>query len=150
MMGEIVVRRARADELDAVAALHRRSREDAMPFMRGMHTVDEDRAFFRERVFAACDVWVAEFNGEPAGMCAVRPGWIDHLYVDPKHQRRGIGTALLREALAANETVQLWTFLANDRAIAFYEARGFVRIRETDGAGNEEHQPDALYAYRRP
>jgi hypothetical protein len=31
------------------------------------------------------------------------------------------------------------------QARRFYEARGFALIQETDGTGNEEKEPDALY-----
>jgi hypothetical protein len=40
-------------------------------------------------------------------------------------------------------------FSANRRARRFYEARGFALVRETDGAGNEEKGPDALYRWTR-
>ncbi len=147
-MDDIRLRRARVDESDAVAALHRLSREAAMPFMRGLHTVEEDRAFFRERVFPACKVWVAERDGVLVGMCALRPGWLDHLYVHPAHHGRGIGTALLRKALESNDTLQLWVFQSNVNAIRFYERHYFELVRKTDGRHNEERQPDALYRFR--
>jgi hypothetical protein len=44
---------------------------------------------------------------------------------------------------------QLWTFQRNAQARRFYEARGFVLIQETDGARNEEKEPDALYLWTR-
>jgi hypothetical protein len=37
----------------------------------------------------------------------------------------------------------------NTRARRFYEARGFVLTEETDGAGNEENEPDARYLWVR-
>ena len=147
VMDEFRLRRARGDESDAVAALHQVSREHAMPFMRGLHTVEEDRAFFRDRVFRECQVWVAERNGDIIGMCAFRPGWLDHLYVHPAHQRGGVGSALLRKAIDENEALQLWVFQTNEKAIRFYERHGFTLARVTDGLENEERQPDALYVY---
>jgi hypothetical protein len=36
------------------------------------------------------------------------------------------------------------TFQKSARARRFYERRDFVLIRETDGAGNEEKESDAL------
>jgi putative acetyltransferase len=145
-MSEFRVRRARSEESDAVAALHRLSRESAMPFMRGLHTVEEDRAFFRDRVFTECEVWVAEHGNTLVGMCAFRPGWLDHLYVHPAHHGSGIGTTLLRKALAANDVLYLWVFQSNEKATRFYERHGFTLLRTTDGSHNEERHPDALYA----
>jgi putative acetyltransferase len=43
--------------------------------------------------------------------------------------------------------LHLWTFQRNDRARRFYEGRGFVLVRQTDGSGNEEKEPDALYVW---
>ena len=46
--------------------------------------------------------------------------------------------------------MRLWTFQRNQRARRFYERRGFRLVLLTDGADNEEKEPDALYEWRRP
>jgi len=143
----LTVRRAGAEESDAVAVLFRLCKETSLPYLPDLHTREEDRAFFRERVFTTCEVWVAEDDGALAGFCAFRAGWVDHLYVHPKHERKGIGAALLRTAMASNAEVRLWTFLRNTNARAFYEAQGFRCAQTTDGRDNEEHEPDALYVW---
>lgn len=141
------LRRAGIAESDAVAALFRASKEAALPYLPVLHTPDEDRAFFRDQVFAVCEVWVAERDDRLAGFCAFREGWVDHLYVDQAHHREGIGSALLRAAMDRNDSLRLWTFQRNERARRFYEARGFVCERMTDGE-NEEREPDTLYVWR--
>ena len=146
-MRDIVLRRARDDESDAVAAVFRVSLRTAMWFLQDRHTADEDRAFFRDHVFVTCEVWIAERDGELVGLCAFREGWVDHLYVHPAHQRRGIGVALLRKAKDANERLQLWAFQRNENARRFYESQGFGLEKTTDGRDNEEHEPDALYIW---
>ena len=148
-MHDVVVRRARDDESDAVAALFRLSKETAMPYLPDLHTAEEDRAFVRDRVFTTCEVWVAERDGELAGMCAFREGWVDHLYVHPGCLRTGAGAALLLKAKHANDRLQLWAFQRNENALRFYEAQGFRLLRTTDGRDNEEGEPDALYAWER-
>ena len=120
-----------------------------MPYLRGVHTAEEDHAFFRTHVFAACEVWIAERAGVFAGFCAFRTGWVDHLYVHPAHQRGGIGAALLLEAKNANVRLQLWAFQRNENARRFYESQGFRLVKTTDGRDNEEREPDALYAWER-
>ena len=60
-----------------------------------------------------------------------------------------LGRALLDKAKARHGLLRLWVFQQNSRAITFYEHNGFRRIRETDGASNEENVPDALYGWRR-
>jgi putative acetyltransferase len=148
-MRDIAIRRARDDESDAVAALVRLSKETAMPYLPKLHTPDEDRAFFRDRVFAECEAWVAEREGDVVGICAFRAGWVDQLYVHPAHRRIGIGAALLRKAKDANDRLQLWAFQRNTNALRFYESQGFRLVKTTDGADNEEREPDALYAWMR-
>jgi putative acetyltransferase len=148
-MSDLVLRRARDDEIDAIAALFRLSKETAMPYLLKLHTPDEDRAFFRDRVFAECEVWVAEWRSALAGFCAFRPGWIDQLYVHPAHQRNGIGTALLRNAKDVNGHLRLWAFQRNENALRFYESQGFALVTTTDGRDNEEREPDALFAWER-
>ncbi len=148
-MRDIMLRRARDDESDAVAALFRLSLQTGLPFLAERHTLEEDRAFFRDRVFAACDVWVAERDGELVGLCAFREGWLDHLYGHPEHHRSGIGAALLQKAKDANEQLQLWAFQRDENALRFYESQGFRLVKKTDGQHNEEREPDALYAWER-
>jgi hypothetical protein len=45
---------------------------------------------------------------------------------------------------SAFDRLQFWTFQRNVQARRFYEARGFALIQQTDGAQNEEKEPDAL------
>ena len=89
------------------------------------------------------------------GLLAVEADWIEQLYVLPRLQARGAGSALLDQAKWLRpEGLQLWTFAANHMARRFYERRGFVAVAETDGAENEERTPDVRYAWtpagRRP
>jgi len=144
----VVIRRASVDESDEVARVFRLSRETALSFLPDLHTPEEDRAFFRTHVFPACEVRVG-CDESIIGFIAFREGWIDHLYVHPDHFRRGYGRTLLAEAKARHTPLQLWTFQKNLGAKRFYEADGFRLVRETDGAGNEEREPDALYMWSR-
>jgi len=100
------------------------------------------------------DVWLAEESGLPVGFLAIRrsraEGWevLEKLYVDPEAQSRGIGTVLLDQAKALRpDGLHLWVFQRNIGAIRFYERHGFRLVKLTDGTGNMEHEPDALYAW---
>jgi GNAT superfamily N-acetyltransferase len=83
------------------------------------------------------------------GIIAFRDDWIDQLYVLPEAQGRGTGSALLQVAQRAFDRLQLWTFQRNEKARRFYEAKGFALVEETDGADNEEKEPDARYLWTR-
>ena len=145
-----MLRRLELADMNMAARVHRTAFDSALPWLAGLHTPGEDRWFFRERVFRTCDVWGAFDDATMIGMLAFREDWIDQLYVLPTAQGRGIGTDLLEVAQSAFDRLQLWTFQRNGPARRFYEARGFALVRETDGARNEEKEPDALYVWTRP
>jgi putative acetyltransferase len=121
-----------------------------LPWLAGLHTQDEDRRFYRERVFPTCTVWGAFDNDGLVGIVAFREDWIDQLYVLPRAQGRGVGTALLEIAKSQAKKLSLWTFQRNDAARRFYERRGFAAAKETDGSENEEREPDVLYCWVAP
>jgi GNAT superfamily N-acetyltransferase len=145
-----MLRRLELADMDSAARVLRTSFDQALPSLAGLHTPEEDRWFFRERVFNACEVWGAFESAAMVGVLAFRKDWIDQLYVLPNVQGRGVGTELLRVAQNAFDRLQLWTFQCNVQARRFYEARGFALVQQTDGAGNEEKEPDALYLWIRP
>jgi len=61
-----------------------------------------------------------------------------------------VGSALLEVARSVWPDLQLWTFQRNHGARRFYERHGFVVVRETDGADNDEKEPDVLYSWQSP
>jgi GNAT superfamily N-acetyltransferase len=143
-------RRLQRDDMDAAARVHRASFDQALPSLAGLHTPEQDRWFYRQRVFGTCEVWGAFEGAVPTGIIAFREDWIEQLYVLPEAQGHGVGTALLQIAQRAFDRLQLWTFQRNAAARRFYESRGFVLIEQTDGARNEENEPDARYLWMRP
>jgi ribosomal protein S18 acetylase RimI-like enzyme len=144
-----MLRRLELIDMDAAARVLRTAFDQALPWLTGLHTPEEDQWFFRERVFTTCDVWGAFDGAAMIGMLAFRKDWIDQLYVLPTDQRRGIGTELLQVAQSSLDCLHLWTFQRNIRARRFYEAKGFALVEETDGRRNEEKEPDALYLWKR-
>jgi GNAT superfamily N-acetyltransferase len=144
-----MLRQLELADMDAAARVLRASFDEALPWLAGLHTPEEDRWYFRERVFKTCEIWGA-FDGDVMiGLIAFRMDWVDQLYALPTEQRCGIGSELLQVAQRSFDRLQLWTFQRNTQARRFYEARGFVLVRETDGAGNEEKEPDVLYLWTR-
>ena len=144
-----MLRQLKLFDMDAAARGLRTAFDHALPALAGLHTPEEDRLFFRERVFTACEVWGAFDGAAMTGMIAFREDWIDQLYVLPEAQRRALGTQLLQVAQSFTDRLKLWTFQRNAQARRFYEARGFALVQETDGAHNEEKEPDALYLWTR-
>jgi GNAT superfamily N-acetyltransferase len=144
----VILRRAVEGDARDIAIVHCTAMRISLSFLPEVHSDEEDLRFFSERVLPTNEVWVADADGEAAGYIAFDDDWIHHLYLLPRFQAQGIGPQLLALALADGRTRRLWTFQQNDRARRFYEARGFVLLQLTDGSGNEEKTPDALYEWR--
>lgn len=135
--------------MDAAAGVHRAALLHALPIFEGLHTCEEDRWYFRERIFPMREIWGAFEESTLVGIIAFRQAWADQLYVLPSAQRQGVGTALLDIARNAFPSLNAWTFQRNTTtARNFYESRGFVKIKETDGADNAEKEPDILISGR--
>jgi ribosomal-protein-alanine N-acetyltransferase len=111
------------------------------------HTLDEAAAFFRGRVLAECEVWVAVRDASLAGVMAIAPPWIRQLAVFPERQRRGVGTALLAEARRRSpRELRLYTFRRNVPARAFYERHGFTAVA-FGTSPTPESEPDVQYRW---
>jgi GNAT superfamily N-acetyltransferase len=143
-----LVRPATPADAPAIAALFTASRRAAMPWLREVHGPGATAAWFRAAVLPRREVLVA---ADPAGallaFIAFGGGEVEHLYVAPGARGRGLGSRLLGLAQARATSLELWVFQRNAAARAFYERRGFRLVGTTDGAGNEEREPDARYRW---
>jgi GNAT superfamily N-acetyltransferase len=119
-----------------------------MPWLPILHSRGEMIACFAGHVLLHEEVLVAEMNELVMGFMAMEGDHVDHLYIAPAYQGRGIGDTLLAMAKELRPSgLTLWTFQRNAQARRFYEARGFVASEFTDGSRNEEREPDVLYAW---
>jgi GNAT superfamily N-acetyltransferase len=135
------LRSAQPADAPSVTRVFQAARDHSLGFLPNLHTDAEDHAFFAKAV-AAGGVTVLEEDGDVVAFLALDGDVVDHLYVHPDHQRRGLGAALLAHAKTQSGRLELWVFQRNHGAIAFYEAHGFTIAYSTDGADNEEHEPD--------
>ncbi len=151
MSGASGIRDAVPEDADALTRLFLASRRQAMPWLREVHSDDETLWWMGNVVLRDLAVRVATLDGVVAGFAAIRPGWLDHLYIAPAHQRTGLGARLLVEAQRIGGTpLLLWAFQRNHAARAFYRRYGFVEEELTDGAANEEHEPDVRMIWSAP
>lgn len=144
----IKLRRATEADADEIAALFAVSRR-LLTFLPDQHSVEEDQAHVRDNVLRSYRVTVAERNGRIVGFMAELDGWIEHFYVDAAQLRTGVGSALMADAKARHENLELWCFADNLRARGFYEKQGFVAVEFIDGASNDAKAPDILYRWER-
>jgi GNAT superfamily N-acetyltransferase len=142
------LRRAVAADAEVIAQIHLAAFRATYRFPLA-HADDEVSAWVAEHLLPETETWVAEVDGAVVAFCSLGPGWVEQLYVTPGHTGRGIGSRLVVLAKERQPAgLQLWTFQVNGGARRFYERHGFRAVEMTDGAGNEERQPDVRYAWR--
>jgi L-amino acid N-acyltransferase YncA len=117
--------------------------------------VEDRRSWFEHRDPERRPLWIAEYDdGDVAGFLSVNDFYEGRraygataelgVYVDPGHQRAGVGGALLDHAIDAAPALGLTTLLAfvfghNVPSVALFERRGFTRwgllpeVAELDG-----------------
>jgi GNAT superfamily N-acetyltransferase len=84
------------------------------------------------------EVWLCEEDGELLGAVGLEHAAeelvVARLFVAPSALRRGVGTALVRHALAQADgrRVRVGTGARNAPALALYERLGFRRARESE------------------
>lgn len=146
----MIVRPARQGDEAAVAGVFTAARA-GMTYLPQLHSAAEDAAYYAAAVRYASSVGVAEVDGVVVGFSVVHGGLLDALYVEPKSQGRGIGSALLDRAKeGCPDGLDLWAFEQNSRARALYGRAGFTEVEHTDGSGNEEGEPDVRMRWPGP
>ena len=144
----MVVRLAGTSDADAVADVFIPS-FGGLTFLPRLHTDEETRNWIREVVLPGHELWVAEVDDRVVGFAALTEDLLGHMYVHPDQQGRGIGTALFEVVKRERpDGFRLWVFQRNNGARRFYERHGCRVVELTDGSGNEEREPDALYEWR--
>lgn len=73
-------------------------------------------------------IWVADEKGHRLGFAAVtmNDNFLHSLFVDPEHQRKGVGSALLKKVQSEfSSTGALKCLVENSAALAFYQQHGW-------------------------
>jgi GNAT superfamily N-acetyltransferase len=146
----IELRRATDADADAAADVFISSRRDALPTVTFPYSDESVRGYVRDIFIAKTEAWLATDDDQVLAVMSLKPGWVEQLYVATNRQGEGIGRRLLdlaKERSAGD--LQLWTFQVNTRARRFYERNDFTIAEMTDGAANQEREPDIRYVWRR-
>ena len=115
----IHLRRFETTDTEAVKALFLRSWRDLCERLK------LDASKLPADSWAIPATWVAIRDNEIVGFTYLRDRLVDKLYVDPKAQRTGVGTALLAKAREEGAN-QLWVDKENTWGRAFYEKNGWT------------------------
>jgi phosphinothricin acetyltransferase len=148
------IRMVRREDLEVVVAIYnsavpaRLATADTFPV-----TVASKRAWFEAHDPARRPLWIAETDGAVSGWCSMesfhgRPGYAStvelSVYVAPGFERLGVGSGLLREAIAAApelgvKTLLGYVFSHNEPSLRLLAGQGFEqwarlpRVAELDG-----------------
>ncbi len=144
----LTFRRATVDDAPEVATVYIASRRGAAAYLPTVGTDAEIRAFVIHQMVPERETWVAEDDGAMVAVLVLHGDEVDQFYVAPGQQRRGVGDAMLAHAKRLRPAgLRLWAFQRNAPARSFYEARGFIATKFTDGATNMEREADVLYEW---
>ncbi|MGW2615568.1 N-acetyltransferase family protein [Streptomyces sp. NPDC001500] len=130
-----VIRAAAADDVEPVAEVRAAAmRAD----LERLGRYDEHRVRRRLRdAFVPAHTWIVELDGVLVGCVALRPAedahWLEHFYLAPRAQGRGIGAAVLREVVDSADDAGLrlrLDVLRGSAARRLYERHGFTLDRE--------------------
>jgi GNAT superfamily N-acetyltransferase len=138
-------------DLDAVVRVWHAAKREAYGFLAQEQgrSLEDDRAFFSSRIAPRCALWVAvQGASAPRGFLALVGSYLDRLYVHPGAQRGGVGSALLRHAMALSPAgLELHTHQRNHRGRAFYAKHGLRAVRFCVSPPPES-EPDIEYHWR--
>jgi ribosomal protein S18 acetylase RimI-like enzyme len=130
-----VIRRATADDADALSDLAHRAKAHWGYPAAWMREWDAQLTII-PGYLEMHDVWVSDEDGAIVGMCALedrKDHWnMEHVWVDPAAHGRGIGRALVMHALdeARRRHAGVVELLSDPYASGFYERLGARRAGE--------------------
>ncbi|MEX9251029.1 GNAT family N-acetyltransferase [Pseudenterobacter timonensis] len=139
----IEVRPWRESDRPFLRTLYLHARRQAWPWLdgSGWQLEDFDAATLNEQI------WVAEQAGDRVGFASVSPqdNFLHNLFVDPKAQGKGVGSALLKQVQETfTSTGSLKCLVRNERATAFYRRHGW----QTEATGDSPEGEYYLMHYR--
>lgn len=146
---DVVLRRAAAPDASQIADVWIRSFAAALPTVRRGHDDAHVHGLFADVVVPRYETWVADDGGTVVGLMVLDDGQeLEQLYLDPSWRGRGLGDRFVDLAKRRRPTgLALWTFQVNTAAQRFYRRHGFVEVERTDGAANEEREPDVRFVW---
>lgn len=117
-------------------------------WMPKLHTGAEDIRFAGHMIDRGW-VTVAVQNDTICGFSARDGVEVNCLYIASNTRGQGCGRALLDAMKTQSDTLDLWTFQANQPAQKFYQKHDFTEVERTDGATTDEKLPDIRYRWQK-
>jgi ribosomal protein S18 acetylase RimI-like enzyme len=147
-MNKLEIKKADPNDTSFIVKIFNHARA-GMKYLPIVHTQTEIKNFFSSLVKEG-SVWIVTQDDKIVGFTEIKDGWLNHFYILPNFQNKGIGKLLLDKVKIINpKGLSLWVFEDNTEAIKFYEREGFIlkEKRTKEQANNEEHLPDRRYCW---
>ena len=126
---DYAIRPLQPTDLEGISRVHWRACSTAYRFMNWSYTEDEVRRWYAGKLGEWDWGRVACAGESVVGFLAAIGAHIDQLFVDPDHQRVGLGSALLRAMLERRlRPATLHVFAQNTPARVLYERFGFRQV----------------------
>jgi ribosomal protein S18 acetylase RimI-like enzyme len=139
------IRLLQPDDLEGISRVHWRACRIAYRFMGWSYSLDEVRRWYADKMTEWDWGQVACAGEVVVAFIAATGPHIDQLFVDPDHQRAGLGSALLGAMLERRlRPITLCVFAENRPARSFYEKFGFCQA----GAWWDQQENAAALSYR--
>ncbi|WP_370178407.1 acetyltransferase [Alteriqipengyuania sp.] len=142
----MIVRKGRPEDGSRVVAIWRAAVDATHGFL-----APEDRSAIDAQVrefLPQSPMWIAECEGTATGFMVMDGEMIEALFVDPDRHGEGIGTMLVRHALAIELNARADANEQADNAAPFYRALGFEQIGRSPL--DREGRPYPLLHFRHP
>ena len=124
-----MIRRYAPEDKEAVLNVWYESAQVAHPFWTP-EIFERERGAIAEQFLPIAETYVFERTGTVVGFISLMGTEVGGLFVTPRYHRRGIGRALMDEARASRDHLELDVFEENVIGRAFYEHYGLRVVGE--------------------
>jgi putative acetyltransferase len=124
-----MIREYRSTDLDAALTVWAEASALAHPFL-SEEFLSRERHNIADLYLPVAETWVWEVAGRVVGFISLVDNEVGGLFVHPELHGRGIGRALMDHARGLREQLEVEVFKDNAIGRAFYDAYGFVELRE--------------------
>lgn len=146
-MPDILLRKYKYSDWEAISKIHDKARLDELRGTVNLNVfIPLSTAAFNEGLFNG-EIIIAEIENEVTGFIGFNNKTIDWLYVSPTHYKKGIGSALIEDALSkVKDEIRIAVLKNNIPALNLYKKMGFTEERtfKAPMIGAEEFEAEGI------
>lgn len=124
-----VIRQYQSSDLDGVLSVWENASKLSHAFLKEDFLAQE-RKNIPEVYLPNADTWVVEIDGQLAGFIALIGNEVGAIFLQPEHQRQGVGKLMMDKAQALHGDLEVQVFVKNSIGVDFYFKYGFQLMAE--------------------